>query len=211
MNGGGAGLQEHILESSFPHFLAELESTPEKAWAEFHVFTWKLLTAYPPPVFRELPRETRDDIAADIVIACRLDNFRLLRNYEDRGVAFAAWVARMARNRALDHVRHAEVAGRATPPSTAPTPPPPDDHASHRELLAAVREALQQLGLRCRLLLEAAADELKPAEIALLMGDPGQDGKKVSDALRACRRTLRHLLRRRGIEPALGGTAGGEI
>lgn len=210
MRHGGASVREHILESSFPGFLRELETTPEKAWAEFHDFTWALLTAYPPPVFRDLPRETRDDIAADIVMSCRQDDFRLLRSYRDRGVAFAAWVARLARNRALDHVRHAEVVGRNTQPAGGASAPPPDDQAAHRELLAAVRDALQQLGIRCRLLLEAAADELKPAEIALLLGDPGQDGKKVSDALRACRRTLRQLLRKRGIEPALGGAAGGD-
>jgi hypothetical protein len=68
----------------------------------------------------------------------------------------------------------------------------------------------RQLSARCRLLIEAAADESKPAEIALMLGLSRKDGKKISDSLRGCRRTLRLLLRKMGYEPELAGTFGEE-
>jgi len=204
MTPGGATDHEHDLLHSFPQFLRELDRNPELAWSRFHVFAWKLLTAHPPLVFRDLPRESREEIISDIVLACREDDFRKLRAYEDRGVPFAAWVARLARNRALDQARHVEVGKRhrdaAVEASISPPPEPPDEGASNRQLLEAVREAIRRLGVRCRLLIEAAADELKPIEIARLLGNPIEDNKKISDALRACRRTLRQLLRRQGLE-----------
>ena len=194
----------HDLLASFPDFLGELDRDPELAWSRFHVFAWKLLSAHPPLVFRELPKESREEIISDIVLACREDDFRLLRGYEDRGVPFAAWVARLARNRALDCRRHDEVVHRhreaALVADTLPPLPPPDEAAGNRQLLEAVREAIRRLGVRCRLLIEAAADELKPVEIARLLGNPVEDNKKISDALRACRRTLRQMLRRQGLE-----------
>ncbi|HEX7878775.1 MAG TPA: sigma-70 family RNA polymerase sigma factor [Candidatus Eisenbacteria bacterium] len=204
--------REHEMLQSFPDFLRQLDRDPELAWSGFHVFAWKLLSAHPPLVFRDLPREGREEIISDIVLACRADNFRLLRGYEDRGVPFAAWVARLARNRALDRMRHDEVVDRhrdsVTRIAARPLSEPADEAVDNRQLLDAVREAIRRLGVRCRLLIEAAADELKPAEIAHLLGNPIDDNKKISDALRACRRTLRQMLRRHGLEFEGGGMTG---
>jgi hypothetical protein len=193
----------HEMESSYPEFLRWLDTDPERAWSRFHVFAWKLLTAHPPQVFRDLPREVREEIISDIVLACREDDFRLLRNYRDQGVPFASWLARLARNRALDHVRHEEVVKRhreAAGRDDSPEPESPADSVSNRQRLEMVREAIRRLGVTCRLLIQAAADELKPAEIARLLPDTFGDNKKASDALRACRRTLRQLLRKNGFE-----------
>jgi RNA polymerase sigma factor (sigma-70 family) len=193
----------HPLPQSYPDFLRLLDVDPERAWSGFHVFAWKLLTTHLPAAFRDLPRETREEIISDMVLACREDDFRLLRNYRDQGTPFASWVARLAQNRALDRLRHQKVVERhraAEVVASGGASELPDDAASNRQILDAVRQAIRRLGVRCRLLIEAAADELKPAEIARLLGNPLEDNKKVSDALRACRRTLRQILRQRGLE-----------
>lgn len=193
-----------------PPFLTCLDSEPNRAWEEFYDFAWKLLVSHPPPVFRDLSQESRDDLISEIVLDCRANNFRLLRTYENRGLPFSAWLARIAKNRAIDHQRHLDVAARLNGSLPAPSAEPPERTAESRQLLDAVRECMRQLGQRCRLLLEAAADEFKPAEIAVLLGLPRQEGKRISDSLRACRKNLKELLRKRGFEPVLAPARAGK-
>jgi DNA-directed RNA polymerase specialized sigma24 family protein len=191
--------EPHIIEQPIPHFLTILDDDPEVAWKEFHEFATKLLTAYPPRVFRDLPEEVRKDLLSDIVFDCRSNNFRRLRSYQYRGRPFAVWLGRMARNRAIDHERRRRLGIKIA--GNAPNSGSPDveEQVDHRSVLAVVRECIGQLGARCRVLLEAAADEFKPAEMVDMLGLAPGDNKSVSDNLRSCRRSLKRLLMKRGI------------
>lgn len=192
---------EHILEQRFPGFLTLLDEDPDLAWEEFHTFAWKLLQAHPPRVFSELAPEVRADLIADIVLGCQKEDFRMLRSYRNQGVPFAAWLGAVARNRAISYLRHEELGVRVKANFHPGSTVLPDEEAHHKQVLAVVRECMRQLGQKCRLLLQAAADEFKPAEMAVLLGLSRGGGKKASDDLRSCRRGLKQLLQKRGLEP----------
>jgi hypothetical protein len=202
-------LARHVLADPYPEFLTRIDSDPGTAWAEFHDFTWRLLIAYPPREFRELPEEVRRDFIAGIVADCGKNDFKALRTYRNQGAPFSAWVATLARNRARSYFRRQAVAARH-PDVGHPGPAPrPDDVAAARELLDAVHRAIRRLGNRCQILLRAAAEGHRPADIVLLLQEQGLTGKQVSDALRGCRERLRAILRKGGTELALEGTPGG--
>jgi len=187
----------HQLTDAWPGFLDCLETDPDRAWKEFHEFTWRALRAVPPPVFRDLDPAVQEDLIADIVVRCAENEFRLLRGYRNQGIPFAGWLGRIVRNRALDWIRRE---GNRPEFQTGS----PQDHdipglIDQKNLMATVSDCLGRIRGRCRLLLVAAADGLKPREIAVVLGLPEDSGKKISDDLRYCRRTLRQLLEESGL------------
>lgn len=198
-------LPAHPLEQRRPGFLTLIDTDPDRAWTEFHQFAWKQLRAYPPRIFQDLDPATRDDLIAEIVLDCRRDDFHMLRGYRDEGVPFAAWLGRVARNRALSHRRREGTSDRVMLEGSHPSgEPPPDDAVHYRRSLDVVRDFIQRLNDKCRHLLSAAAAGFKPAEIAAQLGVAARDGKQVSDDLRWCRRGLRRLLREGGFDDLLG-------
>lgn len=196
----------HVLEECAPAFLDMLDSDPDLAWAAFHDFAWRLLRVHPPPVFRDLPEAVREDLIADLVLRCRDDGFRILRRYRNRGLPFACWLARLARNRAIDLCRRE---GRRAPEIPGWTHPEPVERIDHRDLLEAVDACLAEMSPERILLLEYAAGGLKPRHIVALLGLPPASGKKVSDKIRECRRELRRRLEQRGCRLVLTTDAPG--
>ncbi|HEX9898192.1 MAG TPA: sigma-70 family RNA polymerase sigma factor [Candidatus Methylomirabilis sp.] len=183
-----------------PGFLDLLDKDPDRAWAEFHAFAWRLLRAITPPAMRSLSSEERDDLIGDIVFFCGEYDFRILRRYQDMGTPFSAWLLRVAKHRALDrHRRLRTQLALAKPKTMDGHHPDTEDRLTHRQLLAGIRKCLSSLSAKCRLLLAAAADEMKPSEIATLLGPMGSN-KQVSDDLRYCRRGLLRALANEGFE-----------
>lgn len=83
--------------------------------------------------------------------------------------SFRAYLLRAARNRALNHIRHAHVEARAEPWIESPSPPSPGafDDMMEREIDRAVASAIDRLPDRCRQIFRMSRlDGLKYREIA---------------------------------------------
>ena len=199
------------LGSSCPDFLERLASDPEACFTGCYAFIRNLLRICPPSVLRNLTPDRRDDMAHDLVLHCCKDDFRVLRRYQDRGRPFAAWLQLVARNRFLDSVRREQkvhmVALDGDPDAEPLQVPDPtatarvDGSVDRETLLTKVRQALDILSDKCRLLVQGAADGYKPRELVKLLGWPADWNKKASDDLRECRRRLRLLLVDQGMDP----------
>lgn len=193
--------REHPLRQVKPDFLDRLDDDRDEAWKGFYEFGWKLLESSPPRVLSGLDPDARREAISHVLHRCAENDFRVLRRYRPRGIPFAVWLRRVASNHVNDGLRRE---GRRQVPLDdrhveAPDlrPDPARDHES-RELLEAVQRALAELSEKCRLLLEAAADGLRPRQMTSLLGLPAHQNKKVGDQLRECRRTLERRLRRDG-------------
>lgn len=204
----------HVSRDSYPFFLGLLDTDPEEAAACFHEFVWKVLRSNPPPRFRGLPRQDQEDIIADLVYHWIDDDFRVLRNYKDKGRPFAGYVAVAANNRALDRWRRFQGEKRAGPIHDdredtgaeildLPAPgPDPGVEVESVQLLQMVASCMGNLSERCQLLLQGAGDGLKPKDLAVLLGWPVDWNKKAHDALRECRRSLQRCLEKNhGLSP----------
>lgn len=194
-----------ITRESFPWFLRALDADPQKAAAGFHEFAWKLLRSSPPPRFRGLPEQDREDIIADLVAQWLSDDFRTLRAYRDTGRPFAGYVATAANNRASDHWRRQMRRGgsiddperEAAVLVIADPGEPLDARAVDRIELEEVSRCVQGLSERCQVLVQGAADGLKPRELALLLGWSVESNKKAHDALRECRKSLVRCMKKK--------------
>ncbi len=199
------------LGASWPDFIEQLDSDPERCFAGLYSFAKDLLRICPPAALRGLTRDLREDVVHDLVLHCCKDDFRVLRSYRDRGRPFAAWLQLVVRNRFLDTVRREKRANVVSldddPDSTPLQVPDPEatarvDGGVDRDMiLDKVRAALTVLTDKCRLLVQGAADGYKPRELVRLMGWPADWNKKASDDLRECRKNLRRLLAADGIDP----------
>jgi DNA-directed RNA polymerase specialized sigma24 family protein len=170
----------------------------------------RLLKICPPSIYLALTPARREDVLHDLMLHCCRDDFRVLRRYRDRGRPFAAWLQLVTRNLLLDRWRTDRLATAVPlesddddrPDVVVPDPAPgADRELDGRRLLDAARDAMQRLSAECRLLLQGAAEGLKPRQLVRLMGWPADWNKKASDDLRACRGRLRKLLQDRGLAP----------
>lgn len=197
------GGTEHVIRDSYPWFLKLMDEDPERAAAGFHQFAWKMLLSNPPPAFRGIETQDREDIIADLVARCLADSFAVLRRYKDRGRPFAGYLATAANNRAKDHWRRVQDQkqksasldepsdeGTALVDRIASGEPGHDVRLADRMMLDQVKQCLGNLSERCQVLLHGAADGLKPRELTTLLGWPQDWNKKAHDALRECRRSL---------------------
>jgi len=186
------------LRSPWPGFLDRLDRDPARAWREFYDFGWRLLRLWPPHVFSSLSESEREDLISQVLVRCAQDDFRVLRQYEQRGGSFAGWLRRVAMSQTIDELRRRKhVVGEEQLQRVASG----EDIAAQQEqraLLDAIRSAMDLISDRCRLLLEAAADGLKPRHMTVLLGLPADANKQVGDQLRDCRRALQRLLANRG-------------
>ncbi len=200
-------ITEHVTRDSYPFFLRLLDSEPERAATAFHEFVWKLLRSSPPPRFRSLTPQDREDIIADLVYRWIEDDFRVLRNYKDTGRPFAGYVAVAANNRAMDRLRsiQGEKRRRSSSDDAEDSPgadleslpdggPDPGAAVENAEMVAKVASCLENLSERCQVLLHGAGDGLKPRELVVLLGWPAEANKKAHDALRECRKSLQRCL-----------------
>jgi RNA polymerase sigma-70 factor (ECF subfamily) len=102
---------------------------------------------YHEPVYRYIvSRVHRPTDAEDLTQLVFVKALEALPRYESRGVPFGGWLFRLARNAVIDFVRtrheHADLdaaAGHATGEA------PPDEQAMTRQMLDAVRAALEEL------------------------------------------------------------------
>ncbi len=188
---GSSSQVSHVLDAPRPPFLDLLDEDPRTALAGFYEFAWRLLTTRPPSVFRQLPEEEREDLISLIVERCSERAFARLRTYEDRGKPFACWLVTEAHFRAMDRLRklRRHRLEELDPQLPAPTAPPPDPGLARR-----LQECMAKLSEKCQLLLQCAADGLRPREVTRLMGWPEDMNAKASDDTRYCMRKLKQCL-----------------
>lgn len=186
------------LEQRWPSFLDDVDRHPDRAFDGFYRFAQLLLTVRPPSVLRGVPAEERHDLIHDVILHCCDDRFRVLRRYRDQGKPFAAWLSFVSRNKIIN-LRRREVPLQEVPEHLPEPSASPADQADGRQIVSRVEECLVELSRTCQLLLQGAADGLRPRELTQLLGWPEDRNKKASDDLRACRSRLKKALMGRGI------------
>lgn len=200
-----------MSEESWPAFLNMLDSDPKAAFAAFYRLAVATLSLTSPRPMRGLCKEDRQDFIHEVVFHCVRDDFRVLRRYVDAGKPFRVWLYSIAHNKCLDYLRCA--GGKARVVSIHENPDRkglenvladpsagPDKRVEGADLIAAIRRAIAQIGERCRMLLEMAADEFTPKEMVTVLRLPPDQNKKISDDLRYCRERLKKLLAEAGID-----------
>jgi RNA polymerase sigma-70 factor, ECF subfamily len=132
--------------------------------------------------------------AEDLTQAVFVKLIRVIHTYEDRGLPFAAWINRVARNTALDHLRASRVV-----PVEEVRPPDSSSDDTDYERLWSLREALEELPETQRevLVLRHIAG-LSPSEIAERLG---RSEGSVHGLHHRARGALRSALLERGSGP----------
>lgn len=196
------------LGESRPAFLAQLDADPSAAFEGFYRFAAKLLSVWPTGPLGKVAPDYRSDMVHDVILHCCESDFRVLRTYRSEGRPFAVWFCFVARNRIVDRLRanhrhdnavHYGLTDEAVEKHRDPRPLQ-DHQLWATSVLEAVCRCLEKLGGPCRLLIEGAADGLRPRDLTLLMQWPPDWNKKASDDLRCCRRRFVRLLEAEGIE-----------
>jgi DNA-directed RNA polymerase specialized sigma24 family protein len=196
---------------SKPAFLDKLDSHPNEAYADFHLFAVRQLRGVPPTPLRTLFSNDRDEVESDIIYHCIKDDFRVLRTYVDEGKPFEAWLYEVARRKTLDWIkaknrrRSTFVSegdqnddGLSVDPQADSTPLDLVDHLA--DILHLVAKQFPLLGKHCQLLLQLAADEYTPKEMVEVLRLPKDQNKKISDDLRYCRNKLKDLMFEQGVD-----------
>ncbi len=132
--------------------------------------------------------------AEDLTQAVFVKLIRVIHTYEDRGLPFAAWIKRVARNTALDHLR----ASRAIPCEEVRPTGDSNEEADYQRLWS-LREALEELPEAQRevIVLRHIAG-LSPGEIAERLG---KSEGSVHGLHHRARGALRSALLERGTGP----------
>ena len=124
-----------------------------------------------------------------------------IEKYQPRGVPFIAWLLRVARNGALDHIR----ARREVPVAEVAPAGHEEDIGTRRARLAELRGALAALpGDQRQVLLLRHLAGLTPGEIAELTG---RTESSIHGLHNRGRRTIREGLLECGLAPAVAGEA----
>lgn len=196
---------------SWPPFLSLLDCNPDTAFADFYRFAVRTLTTAPPRAMRGLNQDDRQDLIHDIIYHCVKDDFRVLRQYVDKGKPFAAWLYVMAHNLSVDHFRrrerdpdavsiHEDSEGASLENILSNQGNNDGKKSELAELIAIVKKTIARIDEYCRLLLEMAADEFTPKEMVAVLRLPPDQNKKVSDDLRYCREKLKRRLMEGGLD-----------
>lgn len=191
------------LDDCWPAFLDLLQSDPRKASEQFYVFAKRLLLASPPSILSQIGFASKEDVIHEVVLHCVRNNFRVLRTYRNEGKPFAAWFKRVATRKALELKRAEDGFTHEVPAEQIESRL--SASAEVRQTILIVNQCLVHMTSKCQILLRSAAEEFTPREIALLMGMPVEDSKKVSDDLRHCRKKLVRLLAEHGVELSFSG------
>lgn len=198
----------HPLGSSSPPFLDDLDRDPVRAFRLFYDFAQRLFDTHPPPAMRGMSPEDRQDAISEVILHCLKDDMRVLRQYEDRGRPFAHWLLVVAQFRVLDLLRRPRPEAAAPSPALEPWTSGrgsvieiyPDDRALLRRNLELVIRIIRQMDLRDQILLLASAEGYPPRELALLLGRPRSEAKRLSDEVRYCRARLKAALKKLGVD-----------
>ena len=188
-------------EDYWPPFLDLLDSDPDRAFAEFYRFAVALLRKKPPRLLAGLSKEDREDFIHDFIYHCVKDGFQVLRQYRPMGRPFAVWLYAIACNKCVDFVRskgrsprqvsiHEDADGKGLENLLADPQEGPEGKLEKSELVDIVSKGISMVGEYCQLLLNMAADGLKPKEMARLLGLSEDQNKKVSDDLRYCKEKM---------------------
>ncbi len=107
----------------------------------------ELYRRYAPRIYRYcLFHVVNDVVAEDITEEVFLNMVESLPRYVDRGIPFAAWLYRLARDRVADyHRREARRPTEALTDNLRDAAPPPEDQALQRAELRGLRQAMAQL------------------------------------------------------------------
>jgi DNA-directed RNA polymerase specialized sigma24 family protein len=190
----------HALEQSWPAFLDEIDSSPERAMEGFYVFLVKLLESRPPSILRSQAHEKRQDFYHELFLHCCDNDFARLRRYQDRGRSFASWLLTLAAHLAIDLGRIVTEVPVENPEDfdRGYTTKPADTFQDQR-----VRECLDALGDPCgALLLAWAIEEMSLDELRILLGYPpgAASEKKAWDQVhKKCKPKLLKCLKSKGI------------
>jgi RNA polymerase sigma-70 factor (ECF subfamily) len=132
--------------------------------------------------------------AEDLTQAVFVKLMRVINSYEDRGVPFAAWINRVARNTALDHLRSSRMV-----PCEEVRPPDNSNDELDCERLWSLRDALEELPATQReVLVLRHIVGLSPGEIAERLG---KSEGSVHGLHHRARGALRSALLERGTGP----------
>lgn len=201
----------HDLGASWPGFLDQLDSNPDRAFEKFYAHAVTMMRVCPPGVVRSLSPDQRNDLLHEVTLHCCCDDFRVLRRYADRGRPFTAWLQLVTRNKFLDQVRSgSKLKTRSLSGDGEEDDFQIPDHAAaakvegiaeSRNLAQLVTQALESMSDKCRILIQGAAEGHKPRDLVRLLGWPPDWNKKASDDLRDCRRRLKLTLGDLGLDP----------
>jgi len=190
-------------DSEWPSFLDKLDSDPAAAKEEFADCLFALLAERPPGPVRSLG-DDREDFGQALFLKCVDKDFRVLRKYRKTGHSFHAWLYILIHNRALDYL---DALGRKWH-----GPPLPDDPSASKtgnwgptefgsgpwnDVIRIVKTAMKRLSLRCRILLEFAADGYLPRD---MVGAVPGTNVQISNDLRYCRKKLKKLVAAMGFD-----------
>jgi RNA polymerase sigma-70 factor (ECF subfamily) len=157
-----------------------------------------LYARYYPDVLRHVRKLLQDDYEAeDIAQNVFIKLMTVIRKYEPREVPFAAWILRVARNAALDHLR----ARRSTPCEEVRVQDDEHGRISH-ERGRDLRQALEGLPAEQRdVLILRHIVGLSPVEIASILG---KTESSVHGLHHRGRLSLQDALQRLGATPVVG-------
>jgi DNA-directed RNA polymerase specialized sigma24 family protein len=194
--------EEHALRSTWPTFLDLIEREPQTAFEQFSEFAIALLRTRPPRIFGDLSRADREDMIHEIILHCRKDDFRVLRQYRDRGFPFSTWFQRTAHNKVIDFIRSRPAQGDPNIEEQTDTDrgPSVEMQPDVEALIDSTLSALSEMKIECRLLILAGGLEFSPLQMTRLLGWQRTQNKKASDMARDCRRRLKQLLDRAGVD-----------
>lgn len=162
---------------------------------------------------RSLSVTETQDLTQDIILHCARDNFRVLHQYADCGKPFAAWFYILAHRKCLDYIRARNREGMTVQYESdmacsdldwiaTDSDIDPLDRTNLKSVIECVKDCMSKLRKQCQLLLQLAADEYTPKEMALVIGLPENSNKKISDDLRQCRKQLKKIVASEGIDLA---------
>lgn len=189
----------------FPEFLRYLDGDRARAITGFQVFTEQFFEHAPPPIYRRVPADDREDVVSEVVLHCIDNDCAKLRKFEPRkGATFAGWFAVVATRKITDLLQQRRRKSSAVSDGLddvndpRPSPPNPEQIAVKNELEGMFLSALRRIGRRCRLLLRLKVLEYRNREIVQVLRLPKDQNKTIGNQVIECRKKLLKHLRGTG-------------
>lgn len=190
--------------ASNPKFLELLDVDRDRAWVGLYRYVVSLLRTSPPRPLMSMTDEEREEFSEEFLFGLADNEFAVVRKYRDTGHSFAAWAYTSARNAAISYLRRRgrdrDPYGDSDPPPDDPDPTDEDRIAELRDITVRVKRALEHVGEFCQLLLKLASEELTLIEMTMMLGLPRDQNKDLWSQLRQCRRKLKKLLAKEGVD-----------
>lgn len=203
--------KDRLLHQTRPEFLLVLDSDPDRANRLLAEYLYRFFAVSVPPAIKSATSEILMDFIHDFYIACTDKKYSRLRQYQDEGKPFAAWLLMVSRRYALDWIKlkknvaldpfpepaekegsvdaWEEVVSKYLPPQAGN-----DDRAAWRELLDVTVSFIKTLPQRQQLLLVLSAEGYEPRDMTEILGEAPERNKAISDDLRYARMKLMDLV-----------------